>query len=63
MIDVTQPIDPKDLNDEFLRMLFVLAKTYGHSGDYTEVKDFVDFAFKKSGQISPTDIEYEPFKD
>lgn len=61
MINITTPITRNELDDEFLRKLFLLGKTYGWSGDYVEVKDFIDYAFKMSGNISPTDAEYEPF--
>lgn len=62
MIDITKPITRKELDDEFLKKLFILGKTYGSSGDYVEVKDFIDYAFKMSGNICPSDLEYEPFE-
>lgn len=63
MFDITKPITQKDLDDEFLRKLITLAKTRGWYGDYSEVCDFVDFAFKLSGNIPPSSKDYEPFDE
>lgn len=61
MIDIDKPIESSAIDDVFLRKLFVLGKTYGWSGDYVEIKDFIDYAFKLANHISPSDKEFEPF--
>lgn len=61
MIDITKPITRDDLDDVFLRKLFVLSKTYGNNGDYDEIKDFVSYAFNVAKHIGPSDEELKPF--
>jgi len=58
-----KPISFKELDEEFLAKLFLLAKTYGdRNGDFETVKDFVDFAFQEGKKLSPSDAEYNaPF--
>jgi len=56
-----KPITPKELDEDFLFRLYLLARTYGHEGDYEAVKDFVDFGFKLAQKQSPSNEEYTPF--
>lgn len=62
MIDPTQKLSRKELNEEFLTKLLILAKTHANdSENYEIVKDFVDFAYIEAKQSGPSDIDYEPF--
>lgn len=56
-----KPVTLKEMDEDFLYRLYLLAKTYGHEGDYTEVKDFVDFAYRIAKKQSPSNADYEPF--
>jgi len=58
----TKPVTPKELDEDFLFRLYLLAKTYGNRGNYDEVKNFVDFGFQVAKKQSPSDEEYTPFK-
>ena len=49
----------KEMDDEFLLKLLLLAKTYEGTND--DVKNFVDFAFMLGKQQQPTDIDYITF--
>jgi hypothetical protein len=63
MIDSNHPITKKNIDLKFLETLLVLGKTYGGKGNYTEVKDFIDFSFKLANQSPPSEKDYEPFED
>jgi len=59
-----EPIEAKELNNEFLVKLIRLAKTYGPTaGDYAIIKNFVDIAFKQASRIQPSEEEYIPYKN
>ncbi len=57
-----KPITPKELDEDFLFRLYLLARTYGNKGDFNEIKNFVDYAFQVAQKQSPSDEEYEPFR-
>ena len=50
------------LTPEFLESLKFLAKTYGWSGDYIEVGNFVQWAYEQAGKSITID-ELSPFED
>lgn len=51
------------VDDAFLKKLVEVARKYGWSGDYVEVRDFVQYCFREASKTPPTDEELEPFKE
>jgi len=62
MTDRESEIDLKPkLTPEFFEVLVQAAKTIGWSGDYVEVRDFVNEVRRLAGLNILTDEELEPF--
>lgn len=56
----------KIINEDFLNTLIEVAKQYGwKGGDYSEIEDFVEWCFEKSGKENKESLrpyEYEDFE-